>query len=70
MLNDREKAILKKYKVERIWVNWLPGVLVYAGVSVRAYLWRSFALFQYLDIIYKGWSYFTGTSWLQYDEEF
>lgn len=32
--------------------------------------WRSTTLFHYSNIIYKAYSCFTGTAWLQYDEKF
>lgn len=38
--------------------------------GVREHPIKRAALFQYLDIIYKAYSYFSGSSWVQYDEEF
>lgn len=67
-LDDKLKN--RKQAVDRTWANWLPGFLIFAGVLARSQLWRAAPLFQYLDIIYKGYTGFVGPAWLQYDEEF
>ncbi|XP_054843457.1 uncharacterized protein LOC129335043 [Eublepharis macularius] len=69
-LDERDKEKLKRRKVDRNWHNWLPGMFIYAGVIARAQPWRAAPLFQYMDIIYKGYTEFSGTAWMQYDEEF
>lgn len=33
-MDDKEKEILKKRKVQRAWANWLSGILIYAGVII------------------------------------
>lgn len=59
-LDDKEKEKLQKCKVDRTWANWLLGFFIYAGVISRAQPWRETSLWQYLDIIYKGFSSFSG----------
>ena len=49
--DEKEKEKHRRKKPDRIWVNWLPGFLIYAEVIVKAQPWRAQALFQYLDII-------------------
>lgn len=69
-MDEMEKEILKQRKVDRVWENWLAGYLIYAEIIARANPWKGATLLQYLDIIYKAYSYFTRPCWLQYGEEF
>lgn len=69
-LDDKDKEKIKKRTVDRTWANWLPGFLIFAGILARSQPWRAAPLFQYLYIIYKGYTGFSGPAWLQYDEEF
>lgn len=59
-LDDKDKEKIKRRTVDRTWANWLPGFLIFAGVVARSQPWRAAPLFQYLDIIYKGYTGFTG----------
>lgn len=43
---------------------------MYAGVIVRQQPQRGALLFQYMDIIYKAYSWYFGSGWLLYDEQF
>lgn len=70
LLDDKEKEILRKRKIEQMWTNWLSGYLVYAWVIVQEHPDRGPALFQYMDIIYKVYLNFASDCWLQYDEDF
>lgn len=36
----------------------------------KAQPWQATSLWQYIDIVYKGFIGFSGPAWLQYDEEF
>ncbi|XP_054852798.1 uncharacterized protein LOC129341561 isoform X2 [Eublepharis macularius] len=69
-MDERDKERMKRRKVDRSWSNWLPGMLIYAGVLARAQPHRAAPLFQYIDIIYRGYTDFVGAAWMQYDEEF
>lgn len=48
----------------------LADYLIYTVGLVWANPMNDLPLFQYLDIIYKLYSYFTGLVWLQHDKEF
>ncbi|XP_054845591.1 uncharacterized protein LOC129336489 [Eublepharis macularius] len=69
-MDDRDKERLKRRKIDRTWANWLPGMLIYAGVIARAQPQRAAPLFQYIDIVYRAHTEFVGAAWMQYDEEF
>lgn len=70
LMDDRKKEVLKRRPVDRTWSNWLTGFLIYMGVTANANTLRAAALIQYLDIIFKAYSYYAGPYWLQYDDEF
>lgn len=61
-LDEKDKEKLKKQKVDRTWANWLPGFFIYAGVISQAQPWHGASLWQYVDIIYKAYTGFTGPS--------
>ena len=65
--DDKGKKRRRKKKPARTWSNWLPGLLVYTGVVVKAQPWWVQSLFQYLDLIYRMYVEFTGQTWLNYD---
>lgn len=69
-LDDREKDILKRRKFDRTLAIWLLGFLIYVNVIATHNLWRSMAVFQYVDIIYKSFSHFIGAFWHRYGGEF
>lgn len=69
-LSDKDKECLKRCTVDRNWVNWHPGFLIYAGVIVQYQSGRALSLLQYMDIIYKGYTDFTGPAWIQYNAAF
>lgn len=69
LMDDREEEVLKLRRVDGIWSNWLAGFLIYR-VTAKANPWRAATFIQYMDVIYKAYSYFPGLGWLQYDEEF
>ena len=68
--DDKDKERHRKKKLDRTWANWLPGVLIYAGVVVKAQPWQAQSLFQYLDLIYWAYVDFVGQAWLNYDDLF
>lgn len=37
LMDDREKEVLRKRKVDRTWANWLSRYLIYVGVNVKAH---------------------------------
>lgn len=69
-MDERDKEILKKRKLEKTWANWLPGYLIYAGGLAMGYPGHCTPFLQYLDVVYKAFTCFTGMAWMHDDEQF
>ena len=61
---ERDRKKMRQCKPNRCWVNWLPGLFIYAGTVVRAQPERALSLIQYMDIIYRAYVDFPGHAWL------
>lgn len=69
-LDEEDKEKLKKRKVDRIWANWLSRFFIYAVLISQAQPWHAASLWQYVDILCKAYTSFSGPSWVCYSEEF
>lgn len=66
----KEQEQHKQPKVTRTWINWVPGLYIYATVLQGAQTLRGAELFVYVNTICRLHSSFAGPAWLQYNEAF
>lgn len=61
-LENQEKEHLKCHRVDHSMANWYQGFLTYAGIILQFQLWWAQAMLQYVDIICKNYTLFSGSA--------
>ena len=69
-MGEKEVEKYRRRSAVRTWANWLPGFLIYMGITLQRFPERGHVLTKYLDLIYRAYTEYEGGAWLAYDESF
>lgn len=66
----KDSETTKKGKIDKNWMNWLNGFVIYASVLLQMYPNKAIALFKSLDFFYRAFRDYNEPAWSSYDEYF